>query len=119
MNRAYAFEVRGVSSQELVGVGLLVPDRPSLSFLTSDGLLIEPELSDTTTTDLQAWAYQGDASLPKRPAPMSPALLASVLSAHADGNEARRFAAIPVTNLAPFDTRRVLSGILSARQELL
>ena len=119
MSRAYAFDVRDLSSQEIVGIGLLVPDRPSLSFLTHDGLFIEPALSDRATTELRAWASAGDASFPRRPPPMSPSLLASVLSTHASGNEARRFAAIPVTNLAPFDTRRVLAGLLSDRQSLL
>jgi hypothetical protein len=119
MHRAYAFDVREVASQTLIGVGLLVPDRPSLSFLTHDGQLIEPALSGDTTGELKAWVSAGDALLPRRPAPMSAALLASVLSSHAIGNEARRFAAIPVANLGPFETRRVLAGILSERQTQL
>jgi hypothetical protein len=119
MSRAYAFDVRDVATEQLIGVGLLVPEGPALSFLTRRGALIEPELSAEVAGQLREWAAQGDALLPRRPSPMGAALLSSVLSDHASGNEARRFAAIPVANLAPFSTRRVLAGILSDRQSLL
>lgn len=117
--RAYAFDVRELGTDLVVGVGLFVPSAHQLWFRAVDATAsTAPALSDALWSDLHRWTSDGDAHLPRRPAPMSHALVAAMLSTDSSQLIAHRFAVLPLAlDLSAVSTREcVLSGLLSARR---
>jgi hypothetical protein len=119
---ALAVEIRHLDSGAVLGVALVVPSDRYLSFLSEGaGIATTPNLSDETWREIDAWAADGDARLPAKPAPMSRAIVAAALGAElASAGIAQRFAAIPITagshdELARL-AHRALPGLLNARR---
>jgi hypothetical protein len=119
---ALAVEIRHLDTGAVLGVALVVPSDRYLSFLAEgEASATTPDLSDETWREIDAWAADGDARLPARPAPMSPSIVATVLGEElASAGIAQRFAAIPITigsheELARL-ANRVLPELLNSRR---
>jgi hypothetical protein len=99
MTHALAVDIRQLNTGAALGVALVVPSERYVSFL-ADGASIAttPNLSAETWREIDAWAADGGARLPAKPAPMTPSIVAAVLGAkQAAPISAQRFAAIPLT----------------------
>ena len=95
---AYVFDLRHPDTHAVLGVGVVIPSLRYASVLTgSSADARSSELSAEEWNGIDDWVAEGNAGLPARPAPMSPAIVAALLG---DGNvSAERFAAIPFTDL--------------------
>jgi hypothetical protein len=118
--RALALDVRHIDTGALLGVALVVPSEHHLSILDGAGRTVEPRLSAHVWREIDAWAAAGDAGLPARPAPMSPAILATLLEGARLSVSAQRFASIPISvashaELAPL-AERLLPELLNVRR---
>ena len=99
MTHALAVDIRQLNTGAALGVALVVPSERYVSFL-ADGASIAttPNLSAETWREIDAWATEGDARLPAKPAPMTPSIVAALLGANQSRPvSAQRFAAIPIT----------------------
>lgn len=96
---AYAVDIRTLDSGALQGVALVFPSGRYASFLPSSAsIAASPELSDDIWREIDAWAADGNAHLPARPAPMSRSIVEALLGGQQPATlSAQRFAAIPIT----------------------
>ena len=119
---AYAFDLRQLRTGAVLGVGLVAPSRRYLSFLTvGDAAAVTPDLSPETWRDLDAWEADGNARLPRRPAPMSPQIVEALMGADAASTVSpERFAAIPLAAASRPElvslAAKTLPELLRARQ---
>jgi hypothetical protein len=119
---AIAVDVRHTDTGALIGVAVVVPSVRYLATLAEDaGSAVEPTLTAELWREIEAWAADGDARLPAKPAPMSPSIAAALLSAGDTSNvTAQRFAAIPITLTSRGELAsladRLLPNLLSARK---
>ena len=120
--RAYAFELRQLETGAVLGVGLVAPALRYVSLLTEgSAAAASPALSTETWRGIDAWTADGDAGLPRRPAPMGADIVGALIGADAAaGVSTQRFAAIPVTVASQPEwaalVGHVLPGFLRARQ---
>jgi hypothetical protein len=72
-----------------------------------------------TWLEIDAWAADGDAGLPARPAPLSPAVVAAILESGRPTAIAQRFASIPISGASHPELAslagRLLPELLSSR----
>jgi hypothetical protein len=119
---AIAVDVRHTDTGALIGVAVVVPSVRYLAILAADaGSVVEPTLTAELWREIEAWAADGDARLPAKPAPMSPSIAAALLSAGDTSNvTAQRFAAIPITLTSRGELAsladRLLPNLLGARK---
>jgi hypothetical protein len=98
VTRALAVDIRERDTGVVLGVALVVPSERYVSFL-ADGARIATshKLSAETWREIEAWAADGDAGLPARPAPLSPAVVSALLERDRLTVIAQRFASIPIS----------------------
>jgi hypothetical protein len=119
---ALAVEIRHVDTGTVLGVALVVPSDRHLAFLAEGAAVVTiSNLSDNLWREISAWAADGDARLPAKPAPMSPWVVAAVLGGGLpSGVSAQRFAAIPITVTSHDELARLadrlLPDLLNARR---
>ena len=119
---AIAVDVRHTDTGALIGVAVVVPSVRYLAILAADaGSVVEPTLTAELWREIEAWAADGDARLPAKPAPMSPSIAAALLSAGDTSTvTAQRFAAIPITLTSRGELAsladRLLPNLLGARK---
>ncbi len=119
---AIAVDVRHTDTGALIGVAVVVPSVRYLATLAEDaGSAVEPTLTAELWREIEAWAADGDARLPAKPAPMNSSMAAALLSAGDTSNaSAQRFAAIPITFTSRGELAsladRLLPNLLSARK---
>ena len=113
---AYALDLRGIETGVPVGVALVVPTSRYLSTLAAGaGLVTTHELSDDIWREIDAWAADGNARLPARPAPMSRSVVAACLGGErASVVSAQRFAAIPIAEESHEALSRLADDLLPA-----
>lgn len=77
---AYAVDIRRIDTGVALGVALVVPSSRYLSVLAEGaGMASAPELSDDTWREIAAWAADGNARLPAKPAPMNSSIVEACL----------------------------------------
>jgi hypothetical protein len=99
MTHALAVDIRRLNTGAVLGAALVVPSERYLSFLADGaGIATPPRLSAETWREIDAWATDGNARLPAKPAPMTPSIVAALLGARQTPSvSAQRFASIPIT----------------------
>jgi hypothetical protein len=95
---AYAFDVRRIDTDAVLGVGVVVPSMQHLSFHAEGAsAAVTRTLSAAVWDDISAWVTESDENLPTEPSPMSARVVAAILHGVDSSTViARRFAAIPV-----------------------
>lgn len=117
---AYGFDVRRTASDALVGVGLVIPNQRRIMFVSgaSVDMTTDASLPTSVVDDAMAWTAAGDATLPRRPAPLSSSVVAALLPT-SDAAEfvAHRFAAFPLDDRSTHaDAQsKILSQLFSIR----
>ena len=113
---AYAVDIRRIETGVSLGVALVVPASRYLSILAVEaGLVTTHELSDDIWREIEAWAADGNARLPAKPAPMSRSVLAACLGGEqASAVSAQRFAAIPIAEASHEALSRLADDLLPA-----
>ncbi len=118
--RALAIDVRD-KDNALLAVALLVPPEPYLAILEEGANQPkEVTLAADVWREIEAWAAAGDAALPARPAPMSPAIVAALLDRDRPPTIAQRIASIPIGITSPSEltslAQRLLPQLMIARR---
>lgn len=111
---AYAFDLRRLETGGKLGVGLVVPSHRHLTML-ADGAesAVVARLSPEVWSEIEAWAADGDARLPARPAPMSASILAALPGVSDESAViAHRFAAIPIQVVPQHDVVSLVDRLL-------
>jgi hypothetical protein len=113
---AYAVDIRRFDTGAVQGVALVAPSGRYLSLLAAGaGIATTPGLPDDIWCEIDAWAAEGNARLPAKPAPMSGAIVDALLGAElASAVIAQRFAAIPITEESAEAVARMADGLLPA-----
>ena len=113
---AYAVDIRTLDTGALRGVALVAPSGRYVSVLAADAsIATSPGLPDDIWREIDAWAADGNARLPARPAPMSRSIVDALLGGQqAVAVTAQRFAAIPITEESHEALGRMADGQLPA-----
>ena len=117
---AYALDIRTLDTGALKGVALVVPSERRIHVMVDGvGVPAVSNVSEEMWRDIDAWVADGNARLPKRPAPLAPAIVAAFMGAQALDVSAQRFAAIPIAEGFHGDQARLaasLQGLLHVRR---
>jgi hypothetical protein len=111
---AYAFDLRQLETGAKLGVGLVVPSHRHLTMLAEGAeSAVVPQLSPEVWSEIEAWAADGDARLPARPAPMTASILAALPGVSDESAViAHRFAAIPIPMVPQHDVVSLVDRLL-------
>jgi hypothetical protein len=111
---AYAVDIRSRDTVAVQGVALVVPSGRHASLLAAGAsIATNLELPDDIWREIDAWAADGNARLPARPAPMSRSIVEALLGVEqAAAVSAQRFAAIPIAEESHEALGRMADGLL-------
>jgi hypothetical protein len=122
LTRALAVAIRRRDTRAVLGVAVVVPSARYLACRTTEaGSTSVPVLAADAWREIDAWAVDGDARLPARPAAMTAAVVAALLGEGTPSAViAERFAAVPIPVVSHADLAtlvgRLLPDLLNARR---
>lgn len=117
---AYAFDVRHVETDTLLGVGLIVPPERHVSFLAeSTRMTVSPQLPPSLWDAIAIWDQETRDHATVQPAQVPPEIVSAILDTDVPvAVTAQRFAAIPVSERSRdhLADGRLLQGLMSVRR---